>query len=606
MKKKINKLLRNLEKGFTLVELIIVIAIITILAVWALMLLTKWIGESRDSKRLADLETLRKGLTVYYTNVSQWNWKYPACDSINWTCVQIVSGYVSYWEQGYVTQTISKASQLNKTVKDPSWDLYTYRVTNNRQKFQLMAYLENWQEYQIVATNQVQAENLDYASMVPYVVWYKLWMFIDKTTNKLAQMITTWSIDITSWSIQTVYKAVVSVEWNRIKIISWAELANLEDYTEVSNTQSQNTNSNTDTSWCNYTYANWTYNTGWSIATDLGLHNNKCYIFWDEDTTAITACNKWVSDNLSGKIANWEERIWVPARWFVTDGNGTSLKDSFYQREVIYNQHTYVCRWFAVAKYEMSYDDWICANCNYSRSWETDSYNSSKTAVSKAWNYAITDINQWQAINACDAIWGHLITNNEWMAIVRNIEMQDANWSSWSVGSWYIRNWRSENTTLWCDWNADGSRAEPTGTACSEKQADVTTSRNVLTLSNWQKIWDFVGNVWEHVDRGNNPNTTVANVGVWNLCNSSGYWNNNWDPSTTCANDYWPIHNWTNWYTINIGMWYVRNNSWNDKVFLRGGGADNGGVRAGVYALILGRTTLNAYRYVGFRCVISK
>ena len=43
--------------------------------------------------------------------------------------------------------------------------------------------------------------------------------------------------------------------------------------------------------------------------------------------------------------------IWVPARWFVTDWNWTSLKDSAYQKEVTYNWNIYVCRWFAIARY---------------------------------------------------------------------------------------------------------------------------------------------------------------------------------------------------------------------------------------------------------------
>ncbi len=54
MWKKLKNLLK--KQGFTLVELIIVIAIIAVLAVAAFMMLTKWLGNSRDSRRLWDLD----------------------------------------------------------------------------------------------------------------------------------------------------------------------------------------------------------------------------------------------------------------------------------------------------------------------------------------------------------------------------------------------------------------------------------------------------------------------------------------------------------------------------------------------------------------------
>gem|GEM_PF-3396697 len=41
--------------AFTLVELIIVIAIISVLSVSAMMLLTKWLDNTRDARRISDL-----------------------------------------------------------------------------------------------------------------------------------------------------------------------------------------------------------------------------------------------------------------------------------------------------------------------------------------------------------------------------------------------------------------------------------------------------------------------------------------------------------------------------------------------------------------------
>ena len=50
------------KKAFTLVELIIVIAIIAILAVSAGLMLTKWIGKGKDARVLSDLKTIE---TIY-------------------------------------------------------------------------------------------------------------------------------------------------------------------------------------------------------------------------------------------------------------------------------------------------------------------------------------------------------------------------------------------------------------------------------------------------------------------------------------------------------------------------------------------------------------
>ncbi len=114
---------------------------------------------------------------------------------------------------------------------------------------------------------------------------------------------------------------------------------------------------------------------------------------------------------------------------------------------------------FCVAQYEMTYND---ANTPDSiwwwGDWNTMHYDSTKTIVSMAWKYPITDLTQAQAIFECNKIWAHLITNNEWMTIARNIEWQNSNWSDWSVWNWYLYDWVSWDIDLWCNekwWNSE-------------------------------------------------------------------------------------------------------------------------------------------------------
>lgn len=230
MKKKIRNLFTKvratLKSSFTLVELIIVIAIIAILAVWVLMLLTKWIGESRDSRRIADLETLSKWLTVYFVDVNGGNWLYPECDNINWTCVNIISWWVVYWKQWEVTIDIAKAAQTSNKVKDPLGINYTYEVSVNRKKFQLLTMLENKKEYIVWLTDNTYALTVDEPKInwfkYPFTKWDKLWILIDTTTLSPIEKIS-WLTEIDLSNIivgENKYAAVVSSN----EILSWTDV----------------------------------------------------------------------------------------------------------------------------------------------------------------------------------------------------------------------------------------------------------------------------------------------------------------------------------------------------------------------------------------------
>ena len=62
------------QKGFTLIELIIVISIISLLAVVGISSFSNVQKNGRDAKRKADLSEIKKALVQYYTDTST----YPA------------------------------------------------------------------------------------------------------------------------------------------------------------------------------------------------------------------------------------------------------------------------------------------------------------------------------------------------------------------------------------------------------------------------------------------------------------------------------------------------------------------------------------------------
>ena len=85
----------------------------------------------------------------------------------------------------------------------------------------------------------------------------------------------------------------------------------------------------------------------------------------------------------------------------------------------------------------MTYSDADVPNSSAPGDWNTVSYVPGKIPVSTPNKYPIVDINQAGAITACASLGAgyHLITNNEWMTVARNIEQQGGNWSTGIVGS---------------------------------------------------------------------------------------------------------------------------------------------------------------------------
>lgn len=69
----------NKQKGFTIVELLIVIVIIAVLAAITIVAYNGLVGRARDSQRLQDMSTIIKGLEIYKTQ----NGSYPAPTFIN-------------------------------------------------------------------------------------------------------------------------------------------------------------------------------------------------------------------------------------------------------------------------------------------------------------------------------------------------------------------------------------------------------------------------------------------------------------------------------------------------------------------------------------------
>jgi hypothetical protein len=326
----------------------------------------------------------------------------------------------------------------------------------------------------------------------------------------------------------------------------------------------------------------------------IEIENNATIeVFWDENSEAITACNTRVKNAVWSQYVandwwNWANWIWVPARHFVTDWNWLPLNNDYYKRPIKYNWTNYICKWFAVMKYEAS--------------------NATSKPVSNYATASRVNITQTDAISACRNLWGtytekwefHLTTNNEWMAMARNIEQQSDNYSNWVLCNWNV---------TWNDYTivpANNDATELTR-ACTSTATD---NRRVLKLSNGAVIWDLSWNSWEHVNKAN-----TINWANYNELTTKVAWdctNDNWTAAPWCwvawkasveeMAKYWPakITTWTAWWAGNLfyADWVANN------ISLRGGVAHDG-ANTGVFALTLHwGTSDSASTYVGFRCVL--
>ncbi len=159
---------------------------------------------------------------------------------------------------------------------------------------------------------------------------------------------------------------------------------------------------------------------------------------------------------------------------------------------------------FCVAKYEMKMDrtgDGLgnlvsdYPDCNTgSLTYNTYSYElcpTPGTLVSTKEGSPIARISQTEAIAACQAIGGHLITNNEWMTIARNIEQVPSNWSTGTVGQGFIYSGHNDNSPA----GALEASIDTNGYAGTGQTSG--NQRRTLTLTNGEVIWDLAGNVWQ-------------------------------------------------------------------------------------------------------------
>ena len=114
-----NKIGRTLAKGFTLIELMIVIAIIGILAAIALPAYQNYVARAQATEALKATEGLKTDIGVYYWQTGTYP---PAGSSIMTSAAQLQGKYFSAGgavvnpDDGVITVTFDNGANSNKTV----------------------------------------------------------------------------------------------------------------------------------------------------------------------------------------------------------------------------------------------------------------------------------------------------------------------------------------------------------------------------------------------------------------------------------------------------------------------------------------------------------
>ena len=191
--------MKHSKQAFTLVELIVVIAILAILWTISFFALQDYSKSSRNSVRLTDIWIIKQSLWIFKVEA----WKYP--DPDNMTNVTYSGGLLwsqwSFWNIVFTT-----LSNLSKIPLDPLLEnKYDYSVIHNNWKYQLWSIIEWW----LFTLNQwiAQTNAINQNDLTSYITW-DFWMYdiksqvwndcINITTPSMfvGNIWSTWSINL--------------------------------------------------------------------------------------------------------------------------------------------------------------------------------------------------------------------------------------------------------------------------------------------------------------------------------------------------------------------------------------------------------------------------
>ena len=133
------------QRAFTLLELLVVMAILALLVALGLRTFGSVQQKSRDNKRRQDLLSISKALELYYNDFR----RYP--ESLDGKIMGCGAGAIEECVWGDVWQDSDKEMlYMSKIPQDPGGNQYFYLAEADGTAYQLFAYLENTEDSSVV------------------------------------------------------------------------------------------------------------------------------------------------------------------------------------------------------------------------------------------------------------------------------------------------------------------------------------------------------------------------------------------------------------------------------------------------------------------------
>lgn len=326
--------IRNKNKAFTLVELIIVVTIIAILATIAFLTLGQYPWEARDVKRLSDKNNIEKALEIYKAQ----KWYYPAFDTyegkqVFWTgTMEKLNGEITTLPRDPVTKKPYKIdiieNKVGKTkVARVVLDLET-KFTNEKST------LTNSTE----SSNNTELENFknQLISRITVLEWVNK---IGKTTTSL----NTFNTKVTE-AKNLLNKSWLTKEEIKDKL---KELENLENtlVDELQNNMAYYTGE-PDRETCDRN-SNWRFTVNWNIITD-----SKTGLSWSKETATWKIFNQ--AKKYCESLTTWGQQWRLPGiveltsitnmscYWPATYSEFNIISGSYLSSNVYWNDSNYI------------------------------------------------------------------------------------------------------------------------------------------------------------------------------------------------------------------------------------------------------------------------